>query len=134
MYQGGDSFSSLGCNKDERYNGESTYITIIISIGIITITVNIITLGSSGEWKPGSYVAVVTFVTLALALVIGTAYDIFIRVVYIQTRQLQSLLYSCLNCLRFGDRSLLRDPFSKELISFLSFSQMKVKKWNLINS
>ena len=82
MYQGGDSFSSLGCNKDERYNGESTYITIIISIGIITITVNIITLGSSGEWKPGSYVAVVTFVTLALALVIGTAYDIFIRVVY----------------------------------------------------
>ena len=91
MYQGGDSFSSLGCNKDERYNGESTYITIIISIGIITTTVNIITLGSSGEWKPGSYVAVVTFVTLALALVIGTAYDIFIRVVYIQTRQLQSL-------------------------------------------
>ena len=81
--------------------GPLDFKTIIIFI-LIIITVTIIaliTLGSSGEWKPGSYVAVVTFVTLALALVIGTAYDIFIRVVYIQTRQLQSLLYSYLHTL-----------------------------------
>lgn len=33
----------------------------------------------SGEWKPASYVAVTAFVILALALVSGTAYDLFNR-------------------------------------------------------
>ena len=33
----------------------------------------------SGEWKPASYVAVTTFVILALALASGTAYDLFNR-------------------------------------------------------
>ena len=33
----------------------------------------------SGEWKPASYVAVTAFVILALALVSGTAYDLFDR-------------------------------------------------------
>merc|ERR1719450_209197 len=43
---------SPGCNTDQRYNG---------------------------EWKPASFVAVPIFAILALALVCGTAYDIFIR-------------------------------------------------------
>ena len=38
-----------------------------------------------GDWKPGSYVAVTTFAILALALTIGTAYDIYNRVVVIKS-------------------------------------------------
>ena len=42
IHQEVDPFSFQGCNIDERYNGEPTFIAIIIFIYIITITVTII--------------------------------------------------------------------------------------------
>ena len=73
---------SPGCNTDQRYNGETNIPTYFFHRNDDLHHLRLSSL--PGEWKPGSFVAVTTFAILALALFIGTAYDIFNRVVFIK--------------------------------------------------
>ena len=97
---------SPGCTNDQRYNGEqlssvearklygchhictscagSFYWHFHFHNSTITLS-HFHTFTLSGEWKPASYVAVTTFAILALALAFATAYDIFNRVVVINS-------------------------------------------------